>query len=875
MVPLVLTLDDDLTPETAGTKAATLARLRRAGLPVPPGFCLTVAAYQMVLATAGLADTDPDPAGARQQAALRAAWWPPDLKAALAQAYRDLGEGPVAVRSSGVAEDLAGASYAGQYETFLNVEGLAEVQRAVRACWASALAPRALAYRRQHGGGRAAMGVLVQRMVPAEAAGVLFTRAPQGDQAALVIEAARGLGDAVVSSRTTPDRYRLRRDTLELVALEAGDPASDGGSPVAPALTPEAARTLAALGLQVEGLLGGPQDIEWAWAGGRPCILQARPITTVSSPPPREAALLRHARRYDLWSRANVGEVFPGVVSPLAWSAIRETFQGYYQDLARKMGARPDEMGEVFGLFYGRVYVNIGVTHHLVTEHLGFSSDYFETSLGGPGRAEGLPLPRHPMRWTTLLRRLPAILRQMRTTQRLPDQAASIVAEAAAWDRRFRDAEVRSWSLEDLVQANRELGAFLGPGWVFHVRASGEAMSAFGMLASLLDAWFHDPALANDLVTGLTTLTTAEIAVALWRIARRAAADRDLRARIAATEAPDLPAALSTSPAGRACWQELCRFLEQYGHRANNELDSREPRWADDPRPILATFRGYVLADAAQDPGGYAARQRQRREDAERAVLRRLAHPLDRVVPVRRALFRMLVARARRLLPLRENVKHELLRVGRHQRRVLLALGERLVALGLLEAPDDIFFLEVGEVEALAGTRREALGARLRRRVRQRRQERAQYLALDPPEIIVPGHAVPRAPAPAPAAAGRVLTGLGASSGRVTGPARVLTDPGQADQLRPGEVLVAPFTDPGWTPVFPLAAAIVMDLGGLLSHGAIIAREYGIPAVVNVRSGTHRIRTGQIITVDGARGTVLLEEEHHTTASAEMSETER
>ncbi|MEE9278257.1 MAG: PEP-utilizing enzyme, partial [Dehalococcoidia bacterium] len=303
----------------------------------------------------------------------------------------------------------------------------------------------------------------------------------------------------------------------------------------------------------------------------------------------------------------------------------------------------------------------------------------------------------------------------------------------------------------------------------------------------------------------------------------------------------------------------LATYLGEYGHRSAGELEFMQPRWADDPAPLLQTFRGYVLDPGQTSADDLVQRQLRRRLELQRAIDQRLtAHWWERLFPVRRALVRYYTRWAQRYAPLRENPKFYLLAVALEQRRVLLALAARLAQRGQLHDPTDVFFLFKEELATLVDHADEPLmTARLRNRARRRRAQYDIYAAHTPPPVLgAPPLAIPAAAAPKEEM--RMLTGLAASQGVAEGLARVAATPEQGRELQTGEILVAKFTDPGWTPLFPLAAAVVTEIGGMLSHGAIVAREYGIPAVVNVRRATERIRTGQRIRVDGNRGTVDL-----------------
>jgi pyruvate,water dikinase len=402
---------------------------------------------------------------------------------------------------------------------------------------------------------------------------------------------------------------------------------------------------------------------------------------------------------------------------------------------------------------------------------------------------------------------------------------------------------------------------------------SGAALNAFGALAGLCGRWCGDPALANDLVTGLGELLTAQATVALWHVAQAARENPAARAIVESAPPAELLDRLRAEPRAAPVAAAYERFLADHGHRAADEFELPVPRWSEDQTFVVTTLRTYLNAGPEMDPGRHLERQRARRHVAEQRAARRLVRrEIDRLLPWRRLVFRNVLTQARRLLPLRENPKHHFLMYAAELRRTLLAIGARLHAADLIDQRDDVFFLTRADVARAA--RGEV--ADLRPMVAAHRRLYERFLAWDPPEVIEgrdrqaiedrlatesaePPATRPAEVPPPPSADGGRLTGIAASAGVVTARARVARTPEEGADLEPGEILVAPFTDPGWTPLFTVAGAIVMDLGGLLSHGAIVAREYGIPAVVNTRSATTTLQTGQTVTVNGDRGEVTWE----------------
>jgi phosphohistidine swiveling domain-containing protein len=579
---------------------------------------------------------------------------------------------------------------------------------------------------------------------------------------------------------------------------------------------------------------------------------------------------------WDLWTRTNVGEVFPNAVTPLSFTVMDRIAAGFVTDPRRLRLIPPHLIRDgrppaVFRVINGRLYYNSGLMYYLFTEHLGLPSWFWLLSLGGPQDNADPRLRPRPLRPLRLLRGLPTILResarQRRAVATFTRFRPRIQAEATA----LRGEDLGGLSTAELAaRLVRICHAARDPlAWLFD--GSAAALNAFGVLAGLCQQWCGSRALANELVSGLATLDTARATLALWEVARTAAQSERARSVIE-TAAPDtLLDRLHAEPEAAATLAALERFLKDFGHRGTDEFELAAPRWGEDLSFVLATLRAYLQAPATADPSAQLARQRRQRAAAERRARRQMQpHLLQRVVPYRWLVFRMALREARRLLPMRENPKHHFLRYVAELRRTVLVLAARLVASGLLADHDDIFYLTLDELIATAETAERGQGAPgVRHLVAARRALYARYRAWTPPDAV-PGREIGRlerevaAAVPSPLAPKQggpdegMLHGIAASGGVATGRARVAHTLEEGTAIQPGEVLVAPSTDPGWTPLFAVAAAVVTDLGGVLSHGAIVAREYGIPAVVNTRHATVRIRTGQTVTVDGTAGTVRI-----------------
>ena len=707
------------------------------------------------------------------------------------------------------------------------------------------------------------MAVVVQTLVPATAAGVTFTYDPIDGSDALYIEACLGIGEALVSGKVTPDRFVFQRSGLKLREVVAGDkrvrvvPGGTGDAVVeqsvpeavaaALSIDRETAREVARLGLRAEELFGVPVDVEWAFDGRRVWLLQARPITTLVPSPPADAEPVV------VWSNVNTGEILPDVASPITWSIIHEHAQDIFGGALGAFGVDIDARDSI-GLQGGRIYFNVTILRDSVANFPGMDIDRV---LGGMHDFVEIPdLPPAP---------------RPRGARRRTARAL-LVLPIYVWRHTSSKAELfvrrlRAETDEALAALSAEPGAEeayrIEQGLVGKFASFSDSLAymmvgmlGFGALTALTNRWLDDRAgaLANRLVAGRGDVASAEAGHALWRLGslvreepavREAVlADgswRDVRAR--------LERAAATGDAGAArllaAWDA---FMVEHGHHRRGELEFANPTWAERPDYILGVVRGYVTLESGEDPMHDYARRSAEADDAAEECRRRLRDPL------KRAAFGRMLAWGRASAGARENIKSEGVRWLASIRRALLVLGRRMAERGVLERDDDIFFLDQKEVDELVAGAPER---DWRRMVARRRAEHERLRRLQPPPVII-GSWDEREGAWNVSSEARTLRGISVSSGVARGPARVFSSADTDERVMPGEILVAPFTDPGWTPYFVPAAGIVMDMGGMLSHGSIIAREYGIPAVVNVGPATRLIRTGQLIEVDGEKGEVRI-----------------
>ena len=871
----------------AGGKAANLGELIQAGLPVPEGFCVTTGAYGDVASAAGLAGiidglaaTTPDDesrvvelAGRARERILNTPM-PSHVAEAITSAYRDLGEhAPVAVRSSATAEDLPFASFAGQQDSFLGVVGEDGVLDAVHRCWASLWTDRAVVYRiRTHvDHAEVRLAVVVQRMVDAAVAGVLFTADPvTGHRGHTVIDASPGLGEAVVSGAVNPDHFvvdsrsgavldRVVGDKrLTIRALAGGGTEAVSQSPSTSAcVTDEQLRALVRLGGRVQEHYGYPQDIEWAMdEAGTPWLTQARPVTTLfplpDSGPGDGGSAEEDLRVYFCFSLAQ-GLTRP--LTPMGLSAIRVIASS----VARLYGHAPaDPVSGPPGVrdAAGRLFFDVTPILRSAPGRAVFPRvlDVMEarsaTVLRGLFDDPRLSLVQRS--WWPVVRRLV----RLAARYAVPLQVVQAVVRPAA-ARRRADRVGRGLSGHtlptDRVSAVQRLDFVVGilGNVVPQVmpRVAPPAATGFAMLG-LAGRLLGADARPGDLVTvlrGLPHNVTTEMDLDLWSLATAVRADGAAAEAVRRESAPELAERYRTGTLPEVLQHRLHGFLDRHGFRAVAEIDLGLPRWAEDPTHILGVLANYLrLDDPERAPDTVFARAAVEAE----TVVSTLTDRARRRGALRGRAVGLALDRTRQLAGLRELPKHDIVLVLAQARAQLLEIGAELCSAGALPRADDVFFLHLREVaDALDG--RDVRDVAAARRDLYDRETARRHV----PRVLLSDGTEPEArSAPTPAADG-ALVGTAASAGTVTGPARVVLEPAGA-YLAPGEILVAPSTDPGWTPLFLTAGGLVMEMGGANSHGAVVAREYGIPAVVGVPAATSSIVTGQAITVDGTHGFV-------------------
>ncbi|GHO97684.1 phosphoenolpyruvate synthase [Reticulibacter mediterranei] len=883
------TLDANAIGQVGG-KGANLGELIGAGLPVPDGFCVTTAAYDLVSQQAGLEQLLDELAAthagdiahleyyaAELRQRLGAVAIPSVLVEALRESYQQLAHDTpvaVAVRSSATAEDLPFASFAGQQDTLLNIISFDGLLDAVRRCWASLWNDRAVSYRASNNidPRTVRLAVVVQRMINATVAGVLFTANPlTGRRRQAVIDASPGLGEAVVSGAVTPDHFVVNTQSGEIVERRLGQKRlrvralSGGGTEQqildeideTSCLTDEQIRSLAMLGAQVESHFGAPQDTEWAIDdAGKLWLTQARPITTLY-PLPADAPVNDEDAR--IYFSLNVAQ---GVYRPftpmgasyfrlvasagakLAGFPPRNVLAGpsFAQEAAHRLFL---DVTPMFRSTFWRPAL-IGIMGQMEAR----SAPVFAQLAADP-RFAPVPTPRR-----SVMRKLIPLLIRTRGLPLLRMAQALLDPPLVRARFAYVQQQIRLWSQGPLETTPLKLLA----------SAEGGARSLmpymFPNLIPIVGLVFGLPALARRLLRGLATEDeiqtvrrglpynpTTEMDLQLWQLAQRLREDATIRVLFHEQEPAQLAQAYNVGSLPAPLQTGLSDFLALYGHRGVAEIDLGLPRWSEDPSYLLGMLANYIaLGDSEAAPDIQFQRSVQEAEAMAQTLIQRAR----RHGWLRGLLTSLCLHRLRELSGLREVPKFNIVLIFAGARRRLFAVGEELARCHRLEAAEDIFYITLVEAhEALAGRDMRAI-------VRERRSSYERELGRRHiPRIMLSDGTEPEAALTLAQGASQegTLQGVPASPGVVTGKARVILDPAGA-RLEPGEILVAPSTDPGWTPLFFTASGLVMEMGGSMSHGAIVAREYGIPAVVGVSGAIERITTGQQITVDGSRGII-------------------
>ncbi len=847
--------------QLVGGKAANLGELLRIGFPVPNGFVVSADAYSRFYQSLGLqANLARDASAteiAQECAAIRStiegADLTPELADAILSAHATLVAGHArkvlcAVRSSATAEDLGAASFAGQHGTYYYVDR-ENLLTKVKQCWASLWSPEAASYRATHGidDASVSMAVVVQEMIPSEIAGVAFTANPvTGARDEVVIESSWGMGAAIVDGRVTPDHYVVARDGLKLrdkriaekrlmvsAHLEPGQHARLEQVPnemrLKEALPPGMVDTIVEWSLKSEAHFGKPQDVEWAVCEGRFYILQSRPVTVMG--------------------REEIGAGLSG--KHVLFKPIFENFTDPLTPLTQDLF----EVYPMLSMRFVRGWLYMDISH--LRRLLPFK-------VSDQDLAERMySVSKEPPDWPLSLAKLPASLLAgfvfyltaavlFARSNSLPDDALD--SHRATCRRMAQNESVsaedtlpRLWMLPRLFAPVADLPLLLN-------LASFRFTLWMGILRRLVRRWA--PEIRSDAETllgsGTDGVLSAEMGRGIWALAQEARRSARVREIFLKQRPEQTLMTLKREPEARIFLARLDQFLAINGHRAIKEFELRSVRWEEDPSVVLGMVRNYVLVEA--EPVVHEKKAAEARTEFLRelkAALMKL--PFESALGFRLRMIRHAAERVRYFMKLRENTRfYHIMGPGTVRKKVLKIEAE-LMRDGKLKCKDDIFYMRFPEIAALQSGALKWLD--VEDKIRERRIEHIRLSKMGPPKTIgieLKG----KSAAPDLAVDVSQLRGQPASPGRFEGNARVILDPSIDASIEPGEILIAPYTDPAWTPLFLTAGAAVVEVGSYLSHAGTVAREFGMPCVVDVPGATLKIHTGDRISVDGERGSV-------------------
>ncbi len=849
---------DETQVALVGGKGARLGALSGiGGIRVPPGFCVTTDAFRQIVGPSiddrlgrlsRLSASDREAIrtlSAEIRGTLEGIAIPDAMAAAITRALARLGEhAAYAVRSSATAEDSPAASFAGQHDTYLNIVGPAAILQHVSRSWASLFTERAVTYRLRNGFDqrKVSIAVVVQQMVFPHAAGILFTADPvTGNRKVASVEASFGLGEALVCGLVNPDVYKVRdgevvakalgNKQLAVHALPAGGTQEQSIDPAQrrqPALTDAQVVELARLGRRIEAHFGRPQDIEWCLVDGGFQIVQSRPITTLFPIP------VADDRENHVYVSVGHQQMMTDPMKPLGLSLFQltalprmyEAGGRLFVDVAGRLASPTTRAGllEVMG----RGDPLIGDALQAILDRGDFIPSLPDDGPGGPP-AGGAPAP---------IEIDPAIVTEL------------IGRNQASIDALKRDIRTKSGAalLDFILSDIQELKQILFDPQSHQVFMG--AMEASWWLNEQLEAWLGEKNAADTLTQSVPHNITSEMGLALLDVADAIRPHPDVVAFLQGVEEDDFLDELPELAGGREARDAIEAYLDRYGMRCIGEIDITRPRWSERPTTLVPLILGNVKNF---EPGAGERRFEQGRQEAwekEQDLLARL-----RALPggERKAEeTKRMIDRVRTFIGYREYPKYGIVSRYFVYKQALLEEAERLVQAGVLGEKEDSFYLTLSELADVVRTRRAD-----DQLISQRKQAFRSYQALTPPRVLTSdGEAVAGAYRRDDVPAG-ALIGLPVSSGTIEGRARVILDLAQAD-LEPGDILVTAYTDPSWSPLFVAIKGLVTEVGGLMTHGAVIAREYGLPAVVGVEHATELIADGQRIRVHGTDGYVEL-----------------
>lgn len=867
--------DDDLS--FVGAKALNIAKLYNTNFPVPNGFCISTNGYkeflnknelnkylhdQILIIDGGLETVSK--VSKNISDTFMSLKIPPDLSKRINEASCQLsknGMTQAAVRSSAIYEDSRNVSFAGQYETFLcnNSEGI--LLDNIKRCWASLWTERAILYRSRNNINHKEVttAVIVHMMIPSEVSGVLFTVNPvSNNQDEMVINSTWGLGETLGDGKVDSDYIIVSKKTGRVKDYEVGGkqcvsvPGNGEGTITrentkkrAACLTNLEIKKLSNLGKKIETLEDAPQDIEWAIWKNKIYLLQSRPVTTII------------LEKEEHWTADNAQEAYPGVVSPLSADFIHLFLNNTFNKIAGILGCKENNL-QFAKTFDGHFYINFTSFQKIVKNMMpGVDEELITRQLLSNGKQGDIQLKFG----LDVLKLLPVGLETLYGTLRAPSKTNQLFKKFTKKLDDYLASDIDKYKPEEIIDAYNSLIEMLFQDDMVYVLYCNFAyLVSFSYLCKVINSLPEELGVTPSVFfTGLDVLEDAKIEKLISKLVLEADNDTSIRNLILTEDISKLSEKIKYLKPSEFK-KSFDDFFEKYGHLSNKVLDLMVPRWIEDQSLIWKVLKATLRSENKENKVNLNTINRNEALGIVNKYLSKNKHFL----PVKKWEFNIALKMAVKYVPYRENLRFEIIKALYMMRKLALRSGQLLKDSGHLEKIDDIFLLHWKEIkDALNGYARIK---EIQRSLTKRKSDLERWKHINPPRHIFKRGERLRKIYEEMEIDSEVLKGIPVSAGRVTGKARVLIDISEVDKLQKGEIIVARFTDPSWTPLFSLAKAIVVDIGSVLSHSSIIARELGIPTVVGVRFGTDVIQDGQEITVDGSTGKVLLRSSSKLTA---------
>ncbi len=809
ILPLESIKDSNL--RLVGHKSLNLSRLKRAGFQVPNGMVITSKSVHDLHLDQG------KPLPEETQKILLDIFY----------ALNASGKG-VAIRSSGVGEDSADYSFAGEFVSVLNVNSPTEFLAALTSVAQSLHSKVAEEYSTHAHLHETGMAILVQEMIQGSFSGIAFSESLDSDhQGQVIIEAVQGLGDKLASGIAESDHAIVSKDNFSIL--------EHINSKI---LTPNVLRSIAKIAVEIESFFGKPQDIEFTFFNNEFWILQSRPITASSTTRKMRNEFDSYTNPKEWWSSHNAQEVLPGIICPLSCSFMNK-FVNKSVKYAYGNVWYPSDRFDLFGIFFQRSYINMTAMKIISERVLGADADeIIDQYLGQKHHNVKIENP-DPFFKKNKIKFLNSPGFIYKTVFALDEVIDKTNKEVDQLQNYLSTVNWKNFSNEEVWAEVINISKIFEKAFANHLLSGAAIGMPIKYLENIIASLSKENCKndVNTLLSGLKNIVSSQITLNIWDLSRIAKKEKLKLDNQFLPQDPKLPNEWRSA---------FSRFIENYGHRCENEWDTRAISWRQNPTPLIQMIHAYTLLEEKDSPYLALEKTAHNREELTKSLS-------DKMPYLKRKIFHYCLTLAQKSMARRELTKSYGVKSTRLLEYPLNEIGDRLASKGFIDTPEDIFFLTLKELKESLINPNSSHPLKANVIERKREFEANKYLEL--PENFQ-GYPIPFAPREP--SKDKILKGYSINDKTVTGPARIIHNVNQGSQLQPGEIIVTPTMDIALTPLFPIASGVVVDIGGMLSHGCIIAREFGLPGIINVKEGTRKIKNGDLLTIDGKQGAVFI-----------------